>query len=75
MLGDMALHEQRAHVGVEAGGDQRHRHLEGVGPQLGGVLGHGQRVQVDDRVVRIGEVLVTDPISDRTEQVAQMHVA
>ena len=54
VLGDVALHEQRADVGVEPDGEEQLRQPQRRGPQLGRVLGHREGVQVDDAVDAVG---------------------
>src|SRR5690606_5506539 len=75
VLGDLALGEQRADVGIEAGGDQQLRELGDLGAQLGRVLRDRQRVEVDHAVHGIVRVLLTHPTPDRTQVVAEVDVA
>ena len=49
MLGDVALDEERADVGIEPAGDQERGQVERRLAQLVGLLGHRDRVQVDER--------------------------
>ena len=54
---DVGLAEQDAAVGLEPGGDQdRGRVVEALA-ELGRVLRHGDRVQVDDAVDRLAALL------------------
>jgi hypothetical protein len=75
VLGHVALHEQRARLGVEAGGDEQGGDRQRALAQLGGVLGHGEGVQVDHAEHGIGVVLVLDPAAHGAQVVAQVHVA
>ena len=74
MLGDVALHEDRADVGVEPARHEHRGHREGLGPQLAGVVGERERVEVDDAVVRLVLVLVDRPVPDRAQVVADVGV-
>ena len=52
VLLDVGLAEQDAALGVEPGGDQDRRRVVEPLAQLGGIVGNGDRVQVDDAVDR-----------------------
>jgi len=65
VLGDVALDEQGAAIGVEPGGQQVERGLEGATAQLGGIDVERQGVEVDDAVVGVVHVLVGHPVADR----------
>ena len=61
VLGHLALHEQGAHLGVEPGGQEERDDLPGLVPELRGVLGEGEGVEVDHAVEGVVGVLVLDP--------------
>ncbi len=75
MLGHMALHEQRAALRVEAGGQQLGGGDPGVGAQFGRVLRNGDRMQVDDHVEGVVGLLERHPLADRAEVVAEVEGA
>ena len=75
VLGDVALDEEGAALGVETGGEQLGRGEPGVGTQLGRILRHGDRVQVDDHVERVVGLLQGDVLADRTEVVPEVERA
>lgn len=75
VLGDVALDEQGAVLGVETGGEQLGRGEPGVGTQLGGVLRDRDRVQVDDHVEGVVGLLEGDPLADGAEVVAEVERA
>jgi len=75
VLVHVALDEERGHVGIDADGEQQLGQLERAGPEVGGILRDGERVQVDDAVEGVGSVLVGHPVAQRAEQVAELHVA
>ena len=70
MRGDHALVEDDAVLGVDPGGDIGGGDLAGRGAQLGRVLRHGQRVQVDDAEDALVIMLQRDPVADRAEIIA-----
>ncbi len=72
MLGDVALHEDRAGVRVEAGGEQADRRLERSPAEVVGVVLGGQAVQVDHAVETLRLVLVHRPLPQRAEIVADV---
>ena len=43
--------------------------------ELLGILGHRQRMQIDDRIEAVGLILLLSPSSDRAEVVPKMLVA
>ena len=47
---DVTLYEDECALGVEAGGEEQRGDLAGPGPQIGGVVGHRHRVEVDHAV-------------------------
>ena len=75
MLGDVALDEERADVGVEAAGDQERGQVERRLAQLLRLLGDGDGVEVDDRVERVHLVLLRDPAADGPDVVAEVLLA
>ena len=75
MLGNMTLHEDRRHVGIETDGEERGRQFQSVASEHPGRIGDRQSVQIDDAVERITFVLAGDPVAQRPEIVAEMDVA
>lgn len=79
VLQDVLLGEDDTAVGIQADGEQRSICLEGVLAQYVGALGHGNGVQVDDRVedavAGCSLILQLDPLSQGTQIVAQMRDA
>src|SRR3989442_16006639 len=72
---DVALDEERAHVGVEAGREENGSRLERLAPELAGIRRSRECVQVDDAVERVVLVLVGDPVAYRAQVVAEVDVA
>jgi len=72
VLGHVALHEQRAPVRVEPGPEQLGGGHPGPAGQQGGVLRHGDRVQVDHAVEGVVAVLQGHPLAQRAEVVAEV---
>ena len=75
VLDDVALHEHRGHVGVEADAEERRRQLQRALTDDAGLVDHGQRVEVDDAVEHVLVVLAAHPVPQRPEVAAQMDVA
>ena len=76
VLADVALAEEDAALGIEPGGEQDRRGVVDALAQLGRVVGHRDRVQVDDAVDgRIAAVLAGDVLRDRPDVVAQVLAA
>ncbi len=75
VLGHLALIEQDALLGIEAGGDVSGRHLADGLLQLGGILPNGDRVHVDDAVDALVRLLQLDPVEHGTEVIPQMQAA
>ena len=73
MFTHIALDKQRGHRRVDADGQQQLGEFGRGGPQNGGILRHGQGVQVDDAEHRVGPVLVVHPGAKRSEQIAKLH--
>lgn len=72
MLGHMALDEERAPLGVQTGREELRHGEPGVGPQLGGVLRHRDRVQVHDHVEGVVRLLERHPLAHRAQVVAEV---
>ena len=75
MLHDVGLPEEDAALGIEPGGDQDRRRVVEPLPELGGVLRHRDRVQVDDAVDRLAAVLTLDVLADCPDVVAEVLAA
>ncbi len=75
MLGNVALDEERAALGVEPDGQEVEGGVEGVGPQVGRVDLGRQRVQVDHAVEGVVAVLEGDPVTQGPEIVPQGEAA
>ena len=63
VLGHVALAEEDAALGIEPGGEQHRGRVVDALAQLGGVVGHRDRVQVDDAVDRLAAVLALDVLA------------
>ena len=71
--GHVALAEEDAALGFQARREQDRRRVVDALAQLRRVVGHGDRVQVDDAVDRrIAAVLTLDVLADRADVVAQV---
>ncbi len=70
MLGHVALAEQNAAGRVEAGGEQDRRRVVETLAQLTRVVGHGDRVQVDDAEDAFAALLAGYVLGDRSDVVA-----
>jgi hypothetical protein len=75
VLDHVALDEQGAPVGVEAGGQQVEGGVVGPGPQQRRVDVQGQGVEVDHAVEGVVVPLVVDPVADGSQVVPQVEVA
>jgi hypothetical protein len=71
----VTLHEHGRHIGVEADGEQHRRQPHGRIADDARFLCHGQGVQVDDSMKRIGIVLAVHPIAQCPQIVAEMDFA
>ena len=79
----MTLHEHERAGGVEPGREQQRRDLAGAPAEVGGVVGQGHRVEVDDAVDRLvggrlrraGRRLRIGPAADRAGVIAEVHLA
>ena len=58
--------------GSSAGGEQQRREVVERAPQLGGVVGDRDRVQVDDAEERLAALLALDVLADRADVVAEV---
>jgi len=68
----VALDKQRSLLRVDPGGDQQRGQFAGLAAQGGGILRHGDRVQIDD-ADEIGLLaLAGDPLLDRAQVIADM---
>ena len=74
VLGDVALHEHRRHVGVETDGEEHRRQLHGALADDAGLVGHREGVEVDDAVEGVVLVLAADPLPQRPQVVAEVDV-
>ena len=74
VLDDVALDEDRGDVGIEPDRVHHRRHAERVVADHARRLGDGERVQVDDAVERVADVLVVGPVPQRTQVVAEVDV-
>ena len=72
MLGDMALHEQRAALRVDADGEEELREFEGPCPEHGRILGDGERVEIDDTEDGVGLTLIGHPVAESSEEGAEL---
>ena len=74
VLGHVALDEEDAAVRVEAGRHEQAGRVDRELPQLGRVVGHGHRVQVDDAEDGLAAelLLVGHVVADRPEEVADV---
>ena len=75
VLDDVALHEDRGDVGIEADRVHHRRQAQRVVADHARRLGDGERVQVDDAVERVAVVLVVGPVPQRPQVVAEVDVA
>jgi hypothetical protein len=71
---NLALVEDDAALGVDAGGDVGGRDLARLRLQGGRVLPDRDRMQIDDAEHAVIAVLQPHPVADRAEIVAEMHV-
>ena len=72
VLGDVALHEDRGPLGVDAAGEVLRRRTTGPLAQPRGVHLHGDGVQVDDAVEGVVALLQAHPVHQRAEVVAEV---
>jgi hypothetical protein len=74
VLGDVALHEERAPARIEPGRHQERGDLPGAGGELGRVPRHRERMEVDDAEQGVVAVLILDPAPYRPDVVPEVHV-
>ena len=72
---DVALDEEPASRGVEAGREQHARSVHRLAPKLLGLDRPGQGVQIDDAVEGIGPILLRHPAAHGTQVVAEVQIA
>ena len=70
--GHMALHEDDRPFRVHPARQEQVDQVDGVAPELGADLAHGDRVQVDRAVHAVVGLLHRDPVLDGAEIVAQV---
>ncbi len=75
VLGNVALHEQGATVGVQTDGEQVQRGVQRVGAQLGRVDLGGEGVEVDHEVEGVVAVLEGNPLPEGPEVVPESEIA
>ena len=75
VLGNVALHEEGATVGIEPDGEEVQRGVQRVGPEVGGVDLGGESMQVDHEVEGVVAVLEGDPLPEGSEVVPQSEIA
>ena len=71
----LALVEDDMLAGIDAGRQERRRHLAGLGAQLGRVLPHRDRMQVHDAEDAVMVALQAHPVADGAQVIAQMQIA
>jgi hypothetical protein len=71
MGGHVRLYEDRAHIRVQAGGEQQPGDLQCPLPDQVRLVLDGQRVQVDHAEQRVGRMLTGHPQLDRAEEMAE----
>ena len=76
MFVDVALHEERGDLRVEAGGEEIECDLGDIGPQLAevGVVG-GEGVEVGDEEIAVVFVLEPDPVVEGSHVIAEVQLA
>src|SRR5437660_133371 len=72
VLLQVPLAKERATLGVEARRQEDRGRVVHVGPELVGLIRHGDRVQVDDAVDRVGSGLSLHVLADRPDVVAEV---
>jgi hypothetical protein len=73
--GDVALHEDRRALGVEAGGEEHGREIERLLAEVLGVVLDRDRVQVDDAEEALAALLRRRVLAEAADQVAEVLVA
>ena len=72
VLQHVALTEQDAALRIEARGEQQRGEVVQAFAQPRGLVGDGDRVQIDDAVQRLAAILPGDVLGDRADVVAQV---
>jgi len=75
VFGDVALHEDSGHLGIEPDCEQRGRQFESVLAHDARAVSHGQGVQIDDAVEGVALVLAAHPVAKGPEVIAEMNRA
>ena len=75
MLRHVALHEHDGPLGIDARGEEEIDQVDGVAPQLGALLPHGDGVQVDGAVHAVVRLLQRHPVADGAQVVAEVQRA
>jgi hypothetical protein len=75
VLGDVALHEHRRDVGVEADREHHRGQFQRRLADHPGRVTDRERVQIDDAVEDIRIVLSQHPVAEGAEVVPQLHLA
>ncbi len=75
MLGDVGLHEQHALLGIDAGGQEAHGHVQGAGGQLVHLVRLGDGVIVHDADEALVLILERHPVLDGAQVVAEVQLA
>jgi hypothetical protein len=75
MFWHMALNKYGCNIWVEANGKQNCRKLQSVSADDPWLFGHRQCVQINDPMKNIGLMLTRNPVSQRPEVVAEMHLS
>ena len=69
------LHEQRAFLRIEPGGEQRQRHIDRAGAQISRLVRYRDGVVVDDAEKRLVLVLQINPVLDGSEVISDVQRA
>ncbi len=75
MAGDLALIEDDLAGRIDAGGNERRRHLAGVVGELVRVLEHGDGVEIDHAIKALVLGLERHEAGDGAEIIAEMQIA
>jgi hypothetical protein len=75
VLVDVGLDEQGRALRIDPAGEELGPLLEGLSGQGGRVPRQRQGVEVDDAVVGLVDVLLGDPVRERTEVIAEVSLA
>jgi hypothetical protein len=74
VLGHVGLNENCGDVGVESDGEQHCREVERVFAEDARGFGDSQGMQINDAVVDVTGVLSRDPVAQRAEVIAEVHL-